>query len=227
MAVYRYQVVSVGWWRGKIKRWNTTFHVSSPSLAANIKNIMNATGWPNPGDVTGACSGGVASIRVYNSTGGAPISVNTYFDWLTPSTWIPYTGTAWSGVSSSTPLDASGESAAVIIGNISALSKSGKPVTTRKYLHAVPSRTAAAYSDPDIAPAVATALAAQFPSSIMATPAGVAPASVTCAPYYLNHQRVRGRRRSKALVSAQSFASGVVVGAQPSTSGGGQPFQAK
>ena len=127
---FRYQVVSVGMWRGKIKRWNTTFHLTSSNLVSQLLAKMQASGWKNPGDVVGACSGGVASIAVYASTGGAPISNTIYFDWQTPSTWIPYTGTAWADVDPLTPLDAAGESAVVIVGNMAALSKTGKPVKT-------------------------------------------------------------------------------------------------
>lgn len=221
MAAYRYQVVCVGMWRGKIKRWNTTFHYPDPGGTAAILNAMRASGWPNPGDVTGACSGGVASISVYDPAGGAPISVTTYFDWETPSTWVPFTGTAWSTVDPDTPIDASGESAALVVGHMAALSATGKPVTTRKYLHAVPSRTAADFADPDINPTDAAAIAALFVPSLMRNPAGVSPSSVSVEPFYGNHQRVRGRRRTPAQVAAQSFSSGVVVGAGASASGGG------
>lgn len=210
MAVYRYQVVAVGMWRGKIKRWNTTFHYSATTATPSLYGHMQATGWPNPGDAVGACSGGIASITIYNVTGGAPISQTVYFDWQTPTTWIPFTGVAWNGVDPTTPIDASGESAALVVGHMGALSVTGKPITTRKYLHAVPSRTAAAFSDPDIAPAVATALASQF-SSAMANPAGVAPVTVSVEPFYFNHQRVRGRRRTVAAVAAQSFSAGVAT----------------
>ena len=89
MAVYRYQIVSVGMWRGKIKRWNTTMHYSTATAAATIGLSFNKLCYPNPGDVTGACSGGLASITVYNASGGAPLSKLTYFDWQSPSSWIP------------------------------------------------------------------------------------------------------------------------------------------
>lgn len=222
MAVFRYQVVSVGWWRGKIKRWNTTFHLTSQYSINTLYTKMQAAGYPNPGDTTGACSGGVASIASYYSAGGPPYSITTYFDWQTPSTWIPYTGTAWAAVDPTTPLDASGESAAVVVGHLNALSASGKPVTTRKYLHAIPSRTAAAFADPDIDATTQAALEALFPTTYMLTPGGVSPTSVTCEPYYLNHQRVRGRRRTVTQVAAQSFSAGVVAGA---ASGGGSAPQ--
>lgn len=223
MATYRYQVVSVGLWRGKIKRWNTTFHLISSTGTAALYAAMQATGWKLAGDVTGACSGGVASIQVYNSTGGSPIASTVYFDWETPSTWIPYTGTAWSGIDADTPLDASGESAVVVIGHMPGLSSSGKPVTTRKYLHAIPSRTATNYSDPDVPPSVASSIASLFTTSIMRSPSGVAPDSVSCSAYYLNHQRVRGRRRPKAQVAAQSFAGGVVAGSGITPGGAASP----
>ena len=224
MAPYRYQVVSVGFWRGKIKRWNTTFHLATSDRTDTLRAAMQSVGWKNPGDVAGACSGGVASIAIYASTGGVPVSNTIYFDWKTPSTWIPYNSGAWDGVPPETLLDASAESAAIIVGPMDALSATGKPVQTKKYLHAVPSRTAVAYSDPDIAPAIAAALALKFPSYMMLNPAGVAPATVKCLPYYGNHQRVRGRRRTVAVVAAQSFTAGVVTGAG-ATGSGAQPFR--
>lgn len=225
MAVYRYQVVSVGLWRGKIKRWNTTFHLTASNHTSNLHNVMQATCYPNPGDATGACSGGVASISVYNSTGGAPISVTTYFDWQTPTSWIPFLGTVWSSLAPQPPIDASGESALVIVGNMGGLSSTGKPVTTRKYIHAVPSRSAANYSDPDIDATVISAIEASWGLDILANPAGVQPVSFEAEPYYFNHQRVRGRRRTTSQVAQQSFSAGVAVGAGAATGGGLVPFR--
>lgn len=213
MAVYRFQVVSVGMWRGKIKRWNTTFHASQQGFAVNAKLAMDAVGWKLAGDVVGACSGGVASVATYNAAGGPPIDVTVYFDWQAPSTWIPYDGSAWSGIDPATPLDASGESAAVVMGRLPGLSSTGKPVFTRKYLHAIPSRTATNYTDPDIPAAVASGIASKFSSSLMGNAKGVTPSSVSCEQYYLNHQRVRGRRRTTRQVASQSFSAGVVAGA--------------
>lgn len=221
MAYFRYQFVSVGRWRGKIKRWNTTFHYPSNSAAFQMHDWLQQVGWPNPGDVLGDCSGGVASVSVYNPTGGAPVSETVYFDWQDPSSWIPYTGTIWSGVDPDTPIDASGESALIVVGHMPGLSTTGKPITTRKYLHAVPSRTAADFGDPDVSPANATAIATLFQTQWMGNAAGVTPTSVTVEPYYGNHQRVRGRRRTVKSVAANSFSAGVVVGAQPSVTGDG------
>lgn len=225
MAVYRYQVVSVGWWRGKIKRWNTTFHMTQSNQTPAIYSRMQATGYPNPGDVTGDCSGGVASISVYDAAGGAPIVVTTYFDWQTPTTWIPYTGSVWSNIAPDTPLDASGESAMLVVGNMAALSATGKPVTTRKFFHAIPSRTAVDFADPDIDAATIALVEAQWGAVFMGTPAGVQPATVTVEPYYGNHQRVRGRRRTTRSVATDAFAGGVAIGASSSVGGGGAPAQ--
>lgn len=212
MAVYRYQVVCVGFWRGKVKRWNTTFYDNTNISTNALHTAMQAAGYKPDGDVTGACSGGVASIAVYNASGGAPISNTVYFDWETPASWIPYTGTTWSGIDNTTPLDASGESAAVVIGHLPGLSASGKPMATRKYLHAIPSRTATDYTDPDIDPTTQALLVSTF-GNFMSSPAGVEPTTITTSPYYLNHQRVRGRRRTTTQVAAQSFSAGVVLGA--------------
>lgn len=205
-------------WRGKIKRWSTNWHMTDSVHTSNLHSAFLAAGWPNPGDTTGDCSGGLASIAVYNGSGGAPISNTIYFDWQTPSTWIPYTGTAWSGVDADTPIDASGESAMVLVGHMAGLSASGKPVTTRKYLHAIPSRTAADYADPDIDATSLASLESTFFASWMANPAGVTPTSISVDEWYGNHQRVRGRRRTTSQVAQQSFSAGVMAGAGAATS---------
>lgn len=219
MALFRYQVVAVGLWRGQIKRWNTTFHNTSSISTLALYNGMNSVCYPNPGDTVGACSGGIASISMYEAAGGPPILETTYFDWQSPGSWIPFTGTAWADVPEGTPMDASGESALVIRSLRPGLSASGKPVYLRKYIHAIPSRTATDYSDPDIAPVTVTKLSNVFPSSWMFTPGGVQGGTPEAVPWYLNHQRVRGRRRSASQEKANAFATGVVVGAQPPASG--------
>lgn len=223
MAVFRYQIVSVGMWRGKIKRWNTTVHTTDSNGISYLHDIMQACGYPNPGDVVGACSGGLASISCYASTGGAPVKRTVYFDWQTPSTWIPYLGTVWSDTPVGTPLDASGESAVTVEGLMGYLSSTGKPVKTRKFLHAIPSRVAAAYGDPDVSAAASAAIQTQW-TGWMANPAGIQPTAVSVDAYYGNHQRVRGRRRTVTQVAAQSFSAGVVTGAAAST-GGASPAQ--
>lgn len=223
VAIYRYQVVSVGMWRGKIKRWNTTFHTSSSTDLNDIHTAMQKACYPNPGDVVGACSGGVASISRYGATGGAPQQQVVYFDWQVTSTWIPFTGEAWSGIDAGTPLDASGESAAIIVGDLGTLSRTGKPMSTRKYLHAIPSRTAAAFDDPDIPPATVTALQGVFRASLLQSPSGATPVAITVPPWYGNHQRVRGRRRTTNQVAANSFSAGVAAGAAAGSAGAASP----
>lgn len=224
MAAYRYQVVSVGMWRGKIKRWNTTITGTTTSLTPSIYTLMQKSGYKASGDAIGACSGGVASITVYNSTGGAPISQTVYFDWEVPTSWIPYTGEYWASVPEGTPVDASGESALVLVGHMPGLSITGKPVTTRKYLHAIPSRTAASYADPDVDAATIAAFLAGWTPSRMANPAGVSPTTVTVDEWYGNHQRVRGRRRKVSTLQQEAYAAGVTVGAGAAAGGGGEPF---
>lgn len=224
MAVYRYQVICVGFWRGKIKRWNTTFHVATNGYTPLLYNAMQKTGYPNPGDTLGACSGGVSEIRTYNASGGAPISVTTYFDWQAPQTWIPYTGTVWAGVPEDTPIDASGESALLLVGNLPGLSSTGKPMTTRKYIHAIPSRSSVALSDPDVSAASTAAIKMAWSNAMMLSPSGVAPTSIDVEPYYMNHQRVRGKRRSTKAVAANAFSFGVLAGGGAMASGQGEPF---
>lgn len=224
MAVFRYQVVCVGFWRGKVKRWNTTFHSTYAYGASNLATMMNKLGYKATGDVVGDCSGGVASVTTYDAAGGPPTAQLILFDWQTPGTWIPYTGEAWAATPADTPVDASGESAALLVGPLPGLSSTGKPVTLRKYLHAVPSRSATDFADPDIDPATATALAAVVTSTYMCSPAGVPSSGNFVEPYYFNHQRVRGRRRTTKQVVSQSFSAGVVLGTTTPGSGG-LPFQ--
>ena len=224
---YRYQVVSVGLWRGKIKRWNTTLHRSTSGAISSIYLVMQKSGYKAPGDVAGACSGGVASITQYNSAGGAPTAQTVYFDWETPSTWIPYTGEYWASVPAGTPVDASGESALVVVGHMAGLSITGKPVTTRKYLHAIPSRSAASYSDPDVDAATATAFLTGWTPTMMANASGNGPITVTVNEWYGNHQRVRGKRRKVAALTQEAYAAGVTVGAGATAGGGGTSFLAQ
>lgn len=226
MAIYRYQCVQVGYWRGQIKRWNTTFHGLANDLAAQLHGLLQKSCYPNPGDVTGDCSGGQASITWYNASGGAPIGQIVYFDWQVPTEWIPFTGELWASVPEGTPLDASGESAAVVVGTLPGLSSTGKPMTTRRYIHAIPSRTAAAFDDPDIDAATVAAFKAAWLAGLMRPPGGILPNSVDLEPYYGNHQRVRGRRRTTKSVAAQAFSQGVVTGAATGGFSGGGSFPA-
>lgn len=223
MAVYRYQVVSVGFWRGKVKRWNTTFHMTRSDRTPQLKDRMDKSGYPAPGDTNGDCSGGVAAIYVYDSTGGAPIHSTVYFDWESPSTWKAYDGSYWTEPPTGTTLDASAESAALLVGTMPYLSSTGKPVTVRKYLHAIPSRYASDYGDPDIDSTQQTHLVQNWSTSYMCAPNGIEPTTLHVEPYYYNHQRVRGRRRSRKASRAESFSAGVVTGAG-AAAGGGHPF---
>lgn len=224
MAIYRYQAVSVGMWRGKIKRWNTTFHLEGTGNTSAIKDRMQSSGWKESGDVEGACSGGLASIAVYPLTGGAPVSRTVYFDWQVPAEWVPYTGSYWQSVDPLTPLDAAGESAIVITGRMPGLSATGKPVYTRKYLHAVPSRTGVDFSEPDVPAAVATQFQGGWLNTFMGNAAGVLPTIVQVENWYGNHQRVRGRRRPTRVVAAQAFSFGVLAGGGATSSGQGDQF---
>lgn len=224
MAIYRYQATQVGYWRGEAKRWTTTYYYSHPDASSSLKSVINKLGYKAPNDAVGACSGGLASIDVYSPSGGPPIDSNEYFDWANPGEWIPFYGSVWSSLTATPTPDASGESAMLVTGRLPGLSASGKPVYTRKYIHAIPSRSATDPTDPDIPAAVISAVEST-PSlgSFMQSPSGVSPSSVTVEPYYYNHQRVRGRRRSVAQQQAQAFSGGVVAGAGAAS--GGQPFQ--
>lgn len=202
MTIFRVQTVSVGYWRGKPHRWQNVLHYNGSAnptqLEANLDVIMGVYS-----DLSlKTYDGGVASVKIYNAdVGGQPQASRTYFPWDTPASWVPFTGAAWSSITAN-PQPA-GEAAALLTVQ-AGLGKTGKPVFLRQYLHAVPG-TGGESDAQQIPPAVVTALQTTFDTLqtltaggaqlVLSTPSGGSVAGSSVAqPFYVAHQRTRGRR---------------------------------
>nr|CRY97267.1 hypothetical protein [uncultured prokaryote] len=213
-TLYRVQIVHVGHWRGQIKRWNTTFHMtpgpSAPDLAAAV-----ASGYADlQGLGSASVPGGIAEIKVYDAVaGGVPLYSKVYFDYETVGSWIPYTGTFWAATGVTQPT--AGEAAAVF--TIPAgFSKTGKPVTLRTYWHSFVS-LALGTGAVEFSPTVVTAAETQYDKLqawsdgegsglVISAPDGRSVGlHCTLGPYVEAHQRVRGRRRKSVTIDGKKY----------------------
>lgn len=217
MAGYRVEVVHAGYWRGTVDRWTSNYSYNgqaSPGIddaaCDLIKGADSNMCWG--GGI--AANGGIAEVHFYASSGGTPVHSKIYFDWEAPATWVAYTQSGWTGTHTDPVLE--GE-AALAVSWHGGLSSSGKPVSFRKWYHAVP-QTDSHPSNPQVtAPDVASLTSAALLFNavlasyglVQGTAAGRLAGSPTVQLWYGNHQRVRGRRRPP-LVKANGSAGGVL-----------------
>ena len=210
MTEYRAVNRHVRYWRGNIHKWSTVYQFSGsvasadyPTLLGRLLDLENAVCYPAPG----GGGGGIWEQALYNqSSGGIPVSVVSRFDPDTPGTWIPYSGSAWSSLT--TALEGNAE-VALQVEWLAGLSSSGKPVRFRKWYHAVP-QLASGNTAPDVSSTNRTSIAGLIQSELSAigglgAPLGnssrLAGATPEVLAFYGNHQMPRGRRR-KPLVTA-------------------------
>jgi hypothetical protein len=200
---YRVVVRNVRYWRGAIKRWQSVYpFIGTPSSAlgvadaqavynAHMKMLYNG----------GAGSGNAYEAAIYDqASGGVPIAVYTAFDYTAPANWTAPVGSVWGGFSTS--IGSPAEQALIVEWN-AGLSKSGKPVTLKKFYHqvkaAVTLGNAADVSTTDVstltaqANAITVCLAGKGLS--LGSPSGRFAGSAKVKNYYGNHQMARGRRR--------------------------------
>jgi hypothetical protein len=215
---YRGIVRHVRYWRGNVHRWSTVYHyggVASPSIDATAcHDLLTADSKMCYG--TSNADGGVYSCEIYNAdTGGIPLAVYTAFDWTTPGSWVHPGGAGWA--SSTGDLEPQAE-VALLVEYPVGLSRTGKPVTLRKWYHAVPQSLAVA-GGVDIPSGIVTSLEAaalELQTTLapyglaMNSPAGRSPGAPVVLPHYGNHQMPRGRRR-KALVTAAGRYTGPAI----------------
>lgn len=216
---YRAVVRHVRYWRGNVHHWSTVYQfVGTPSkpLDTAAAILLN-----NADDdmcmKTVAAEGGTYGTDIYNvSTGGSPIISFRNFDPTNLAAWPGYGhASAWGNVAANIGQPAEN---ALVVEWAAGLSKSGKPVSMKKWYHAVPSVSPGG-ATVDIPPATVTALttAAQGLVGVWASYgltlgsasgrfAGVA----TVKAQYGNHQMPRGRRR-KALVTAGGKYTGPTI----------------
>nr|CRY97270.1 hypothetical protein [uncultured prokaryote] len=213
MAIYRMQVVHVGYWRGKIKRWNNTFHYLAasgtpdlPGITASAYAVLQSLG-------SEYYHGGLAEIKIYSESGGVPAYSKIYFDWETKADWISYTGTFWG--TGTIPVNSAGESAA-IFQTAAGMSSSGKPVSLRTYWHAfIGGAHEAGTVDFDsttqataagIFEGMQSLAGGSGPAFVLVSPSGGSVATVSTLDAYIGaHQRVRGRRKASVMIDGKKY----------------------
>jgi hypothetical protein len=168
--------------------------------------------------------GGSYEAQIYNgASGGVPIAAYVAFDWTAPGTWIKHSGTAWGGVSGSM---ASPAEAALLVKWAGGFSTSGKPVSFRKWYHAVPV-SSVGDTGQDVTSSSLTSLQTAAQSIVgvfgskgltLGSPSGRLAGTASVDPYYNNHQMSRGRKRKVVASAAKAQADysailGIINGA--------------
>lgn len=210
---YRATVRHVRYWRGKVKRWSTTWHFegtpSGPIDSTHAQTVLQR--------VDALCysetsqDGGTYECAIYDkAVGGIPVATYTAFDWTNPASWLPYSGGGWA--SGGAPFLAAPE-AALLISYPAGLSKSGKPVALRKWIHAVKDTNPLGGAH-DIGDADVASLGITAHSMIgilgdigltLGSGTGRFAGTPVIYPFYQNHQMVRGKRRISAKAGAAAY----------------------
>lgn len=204
MTDYRMVVRHVRYWRGAVHRWSTvwpfTGSLSSSNYAAVIAQMRAVEQGVNFAG-TGAVAGGTYAIALYASaSGGVPVSEETYFDYETPSTWEPYTGSLW--IEGGDAVDPTAE-VALGVKWLAGLSTKGKPVAFRKWFHSVRAGSGTG-AGVDISAPEVTNIQQGLQSGIAAlstyglllgNASRLAAITPVVNPHYENHQMPKGRKR--------------------------------
>lgn len=211
MSAIRFTVRHVRYWRGQIHRWSTDY-VYTGTLSGTVSSghcqlllEKEATMLYSGGEAVG----GSFACEAYDAiAGGSPIASYTVFDWETPGDWVPYSGTAWPTVA----LDAESQAeVCAVVAWPGGLSRTGKPVFFRKYLHAVPVSQAATAGDPDIPSGTVTDLLVPANEMLglfgalglhLGSVGGRLAGNPVMSAFYGNHQMPRGRRLKRVVTNA-------------------------
>jgi hypothetical protein len=223
VSSYRMVTRHVRYWRGAVHRWSTVYPFSG-SISAGSYAAAIAAMYTMEQDIlydnTAGGGGGLYEIALYNAaSGGVPVAVVDYFPYATPGSWIKYTSTDWGAT---TPgLEANAE-AAMVVEWAAGLSHSGKPVTFKKWYHAVPSANVIG-SAVQITSTQKTAIQTRIQNQMavisglglnLGNSSRLAATTPVVLSYYGNHQMPRGRRR-KALVTASGRYTGPTLDVPP------------
>lgn len=210
MGQYRVVVRHVNWWRGVIHKWSTVYPFTGsvaggdvPTVASTMLDHDSGLAW----GATGAEEGGIYEVAVYDSaTGGVPIYVLSVFPPETPADWVDYTHSGWTTAYTA---QLRVLEAALALTWPAGLSRSGKPVLFRKWIHAVPNSggvggavnvqsadqaSLAAWSQDKLAIVAGLGL-------LLGNASRLAASTPDVSSQYENHQMPKGRKR-KALVTA-------------------------
>jgi hypothetical protein len=214
MADYRAVVRHVRYWRGNVHRWSNSFEFTGSGTTPNAAacNILTSATSEMCYAATSAAQGGIFETAIYRAGGGVPLATVTYFDDAVPADWIKYTATGWGGDGSSA-VDPSAE-VAMICTWPAGLSATGKPVTFRKWFHAVPV-SSTSNGGVDIASGVVSTLqtAALALQTCLAPTYGLAlgnsgrlaATTPVVSGFYGNHQMPKGRRKKSVTVDGTSY----------------------
>jgi hypothetical protein len=189
------RVTHQDFWRGNEHKWSTvypyygTYHDIGDTLLDAIHDLDSEMCYPDP-DIPGITT----EVAFYNlSSGGTSLISKSYAD--------PYAGTCWASVDT-VPAVRNRETC-LVLNWPGGLSRTGKPVNFRKYVHAV-ADTDVANGSSDLSGTIVTEIEARMTSLITAlSPFGLAMgnsrrfagSAVVVDTYYGNHQMPRGRRR--------------------------------
>lgn len=207
MGTYRGVVRHVRYWRGVVHRWSTSYQMvgsfSGVTGVAFAHALLTADDKMCYGGGL-ASFGGTYECSIYDEVaGGTPLVSYIAFDWTTPASWIAHSGTAWGATTGAAETNAE---VALDVKWPSGISRTGKPVSMRKWYHAVPSVTPAGGAQ-QIPSATVTslnagALAVQSAIAsggvVMGTASGRIAGTGVALPFYGNHQMPKGRRRVTA-----------------------------
>lgn len=222
MTNYRMVARHVRYWRGVAHKWSTVYPFTGTLASGNYAAAIAALKTLEMGVNycgTGTIAGGVYEIALYDqSSGGVPVAVTTYFPAATPGSWVAYTSAGYA--SHAYPVISVAE-AALQVEWLAGLSSSGKPVSFKKWFHAVP-EIGASPGSPDVLAGDVTTLQTLINTQmavigglgiLLGSGSRLAATTCTVRNQFGNHQMPRGRRR-KALVSGSgkvSFPSSLLV----------------
>lgn len=222
MPDYRAVVRHVGYWRGQIHRWSTSYSFTgsgSPLTTAAAQTLLTAD--DNMCYGTATANGGTYQCEIYLASGGTPVATYTKFAYGTTGSWPGFASLGWP---SRTAVQEPVREAALLVTWPAGFSSTGKPVEFKKWYHAVPDTTLAASTAPDVSPTAVTQLTtfAQTLASCLAPTYGLvlgnsrrlAGFTPTVHPFYSSHQMPKGRRR-KPLVTASGRYTGPTVQVGP------------
>lgn len=215
MTVYRAVVRHVAYWRGNVHRWSTVYHFNGVLSGVIDASACNSVRTLDDHMCYGplASDGGTYECEIYDQAeGGVPIASDTTFDWTVPADWPGFSGSAWT--TTGAPALISRETA-LDVKWAAGLSSSGKPVSLRKWYHAVPDNgivggeAQVVTADVTSLTTGATALTHALSSHglLLSSGSGRLAGTATVLDMYGNHQMPRGRRR-KALVTSSGRYTG-------------------
>jgi hypothetical protein len=217
------QIDHARYWRGSPHTWSTRYFISgstpttedASTLAEQLVGMESEVFYPGP-----SASAGFLNVKVYPTGTGPALYEYTYGVIETPSTWVAYTGTKWTSITAQQ--EGAFEPALSVVIPLTGLSTKGKPVTARKYYHAIPiSYGAGDSSAPDVSSSNVTLLESGLAllnngslvggRRVISNGGRLPSSNPTVQPYYTNHQAPRGRKKKAASSGATASSLEAII----------------